>query len=219
MGQIEFRVSDGTCFIAKEYDELNFFTYNYITYPNGYTVFVDVKYSDVTDVWKGIIADVQNDFRIEATNNGFGCYSQHSTLDDTRFLSFPYDRNQRVKLVMKVEPFEGNTKISLFTSYGATGSFLLAGDKISQANFLGFSSALAKTIGQSEKDISLQACYHSFDGGINHLLSPLLLGGTVVIPESEEGFDLEEFTELCDKYQVSLSGVVPSVFNLLPIET
>ena len=47
------------------------------------------------------------------------------------------------------------------------------------------------------------------------MLGPLIRGGSVVIPESEEGFDLEEFVALCEKHEVTISGVVPSVFNLL----
>jgi|GEM_PF-5545164 len=121
--------------------------------------------------------------------------------------------NSVSKALKDAKKQDSNLGFFIIYSSGTTGE--AKASQLSQRNFVAFTDALANKIHQTERDISLQACYHSFDGGLNHLLSPLIHGGSVVIPEAEEGFDFDEFVTLCEQHRITLTGVVPSVFNLL----
>ncbi|MGL5060428.1 MAG: non-ribosomal peptide synthetase [Microcoleus sp.] len=69
--------------------------------------------------------------------------------------------------------------------------------------------------GQKNNDVFLFASNQVFDASIWQLLLPLINGNCTVIAPPSLGFDLPKIIELIEKFQVTIAGFVPSIFNLL----
>jgi len=65
------------------------------------------------------------------------------------------------------------------------------------------------------KDIILQNSSHLFDSSLWQLLWPLLSGVQVVIPRRTPYPDIDYMLDLIERYQVTMTDFVPSIFNLL----
>lgn len=65
------------------------------------------------------------------------------------------------------------------------------------------------------KDVVLQNSSHLFDSSLWQLLWPLLNGVQVVIPPRTTGPDIDHMLDLVERYQVTMTDFVPSIFNLL----
>jgi amino acid adenylation domain-containing protein len=66
-----------------------------------------------------------------------------------------------------------------------------------------------------DTDVVLLTSNHTFDSAVWQLFWPLKNGIKVIIPGDSQLLDLEEIIQLIDKYQVTISDFVPSVFNVL----
>lgn len=67
----------------------------------------------------------------------------------------------------------------------------------------------------SRKHTVLCTAQHTFDVSIWQMFWPLTIGGTAVIPVSSRQMDMGELLALIDRHSVTVSDMVPSVFNLL----
>ncbi|NRT88955.1 non-ribosomal peptide synthetase [Clostridium beijerinckii] len=67
----------------------------------------------------------------------------------------------------------------------------------------------------SEKDVILQNSKIAFDSSMWQLIWPLLNGASVVIPKLNGIFDLEGIINIINKYKVTMTDFVPSIFNIL----
>lgn len=72
-----------------------------------------------------------------------------------------------------------------------------------------------KRFGCTPKDVVIQASYHTFDSAMSELFWPLMNGATTVIPETTLGFDLDYIVDLIAKQKVTITALVPSIFNMM----
>lgn len=67
--------------------------------------------------------------------------------------------------------------------------------------------------GCSVNDVILQNSKNIFDASLWQLLWPLMNGALLVIPHNNENFVSEELAKLIEKYQVTVTDFVPSLFS------
>ncbi|MBL3658752.1 non-ribosomal peptide synthetase/type I polyketide synthase [Fulvivirga sediminis] len=67
--------------------------------------------------------------------------------------------------------------------------------------------------GKASAQSVLRTTKHIFDSAIWQLLWPLINGGQTVIPSEERVFDLKYFSDLIEEYGITMTDLVPSLFN------
>jgi amino acid adenylation domain-containing protein len=101
--------------------------------------------------------------------------------------------------VMFTSGSTGKPKGAINQHRGLTNRFLNANDRY----------------GRKNNDVFLFASNQIFDASIWQLLLPLVNGNCTVIAPPSLGFDLPKIIDLIEKFQVTIAGFVPSIFNLL----
>jgi len=101
--------------------------------------------------------------------------------------------------VMFTSGSTGKPKGAINQHRGLTNRFLNANDRY----------------GRKNNDVFLFASNQIFDASIWQLLLPLINGNCTVIAPPSLGFDLPKIIDLIEKFQVTIAGFVPSIFNLL----
>ncbi|HKJ71548.1 MAG TPA: amino acid adenylation domain-containing protein, partial [Gammaproteobacteria bacterium] len=76
-------------------------------------------------------------------------------------------------------------------------------------------SYMTRRYGFGREDVVLQTSAHIFDASIWQYFWPLINGGPAVLPSPMVGFDYDHVTRLIERYRVTVTDFVPSVFNLL----
>lgn len=66
-----------------------------------------------------------------------------------------------------------------------------------------------------ENDRILLTSNHAFDSSVWQMFWPLINGNATVIPRATDKLDLFEIINLIDKYHITITDFVPSVFNLM----
>jgi len=74
---------------------------------------------------------------------------------------------------------------------------------------------MTRRYGFGPEDVVLQTSAHIFDASVWQYFWPLINGGPVVLPAPMAGFDYDHVTRLIERYRVTITDFVPSVFNLL----
>ena len=67
----------------------------------------------------------------------------------------------------------------------------------------------------TDEDVVLLTANHAFDSAVWQMFWPLINGNATVIPDTEMNFDIISIIKLVNKYKVTITDFVPSVFNLL----
>lgn len=67
----------------------------------------------------------------------------------------------------------------------------------------------------TEKDVILLTANHAFDSAVWQMFWPLINGNATVIPDTGINFDIISIIKLIEKYKITITDFVPSVFNLL----
>ena len=67
----------------------------------------------------------------------------------------------------------------------------------------------------TENDMILLTANHAFDSAVWQLFWPLINGNATVIPDTGANFDIIGIIRLIEKYKITITDFVPSVFNLL----
>jgi amino acid adenylation domain-containing protein/thioester reductase-like protein len=75
--------------------------------------------------------------------------------------------------------------------------------------------AMSRRFGARDGEVVLQNSRHVFDSSIWQLLWPLTHGGRVIIPQSSAVLDLSRAISLTERYGVTMTDFVPSVFAAL----
>lgn len=75
--------------------------------------------------------------------------------------------------------------------------------------------AMSRRFGAAGDDVVLQNSRHVFDSSIWQLLWPLTSGSQVVIPTAGKLLDLHFTIALFEKYRITMTDFVPSIFNAL----
>lgn len=100
----------------------------------------------------------------------------------------------------------------LFTS-GSTGVPKAAVNL--QAGVMNRLGVMDVEFGASARHVILQTSHNHFDAAIWQMFWPLTMGGLLVIPTSQRGFDTAEFVHLVGRHGVTHTDIVPSVLDLL----
>jgi amino acid adenylation domain-containing protein/thioester reductase-like protein len=74
---------------------------------------------------------------------------------------------------------------------------------------------MTQRYGRDGGSVTLQNSKHVFDSSLWQLLWPLTTGGCVVIPPAVQRLDLDMTIDLIERYRVTMTDFVPSVFNIL----
>jgi amino acid adenylation domain-containing protein/thioester reductase-like protein len=74
---------------------------------------------------------------------------------------------------------------------------------------------MTRRFGIREDDVVLQNSRNAFDSSMWQLFWPLLNGARVAIPPSRERYDLMETIDIIHEYGVTMTDLVPSIFNVL----
>lgn len=100
----------------------------------------------------------------------------------------------------------------IYTS-GTTGN--PKGVALSQQNIIGNAIAISKSITFGFDRMMCVLPMHHTNGQIINLLTPLVSGGSLVLCEAANVFNLSHFWENVSKYQVNVVDSVPSILSLL----
>jgi amino acid adenylation domain-containing protein/thioester reductase-like protein len=74
---------------------------------------------------------------------------------------------------------------------------------------------MTRRFGGQDDEIVLQNSRHVFDSSLWQLLWPLTNGSQVVIPERAGILDLQATVDIIERYQITMTDFVPSIFNVL----
>lgn len=66
-----------------------------------------------------------------------------------------------------------------------------------------------------ENDVILMTSNHVFDAAVWQMFWPLINGNKVVVPKQKNMFDIIEIIQTIEKYKITITDFVPSVFNVL----
>ena len=74
---------------------------------------------------------------------------------------------------------------------------------------------MSRRFGGQGDEVVLQNSRHVFDSSLWQLLWPLTNGSQVVIPERAGILDLQATVDIIERYQITMTDFVPSIFNVL----
>ena len=76
-------------------------------------------------------------------------------------------------------------------------------------------SYMSRRFGSQGDEVVLQNSRHAFDSSLWQLLWPLTTGGQVIIPDRAGLLDLQVTADVIERFRVTMTDFVPSIFNTL----